>query len=315
MKKKGNILAENIIFIILNLAFIGIIVLFISMKTGDAAVLEEVYAKQIALMIDAAKPNMIISLNIDEGIKKLAEEKNKKIDELTSEEIENTVKIQGNTIIVKIREGEGKSYSYSFFNNINVTPPKFNKEKNELYFTTKAFEKPAGSDILKIISYAKDNVVVDRQCNCGEECGNYANLITKYANENGIDSVLFLSLMMQESQCDKTVSSDSSVGLMQINPTYYCGKYGLDTDPTVCKTQLLTNVELNINVGTQVLKWNYDTYKVGKLFVGCNKQITYYELDAALRGYNGWGCNSNYPAQDSFVEEINERYNLLKEVK
>jgi hypothetical protein len=315
MKKRGNILAENIIFIILNLAFIGIIVLFIFLKTGDAAVLEEVYAKQIALMIDAAKPEMKITLNIEEGIVKLAKEKNKKQEELLKEEIESIVKIKNNIVTVKIRQEEGRDSSYSFFNNLNVTSPVFNKEKSEIYFTTRAFEKPI--TIQKVISYAKDNAVKDRQCNCGDECENYANLILKYANENGIDSILLLSLMMQESSCDKTVSSDSSVGLMRINPAYHCGKYGLSDDETECRNQLLTNVELNINAAAQILKEYYNTYSGGLFFDACaeTKKKTYYYWDAALRKYNGSGCNSAYPAQDNFVEDINERYNLLKEVK
>lgn len=316
MKKKGNILTENIIFIILNLAFIGIIVLFISLKTGDAAVLEEVYAKQIAMMIDAAKPGMIISLDMKEGVEKLEKEKNKKIDELTKEEIESIVKVQGNIVSVSLRKD--KSYSYSFFNDVNVNSY-INTENNEefIFVITK---KESPENILKIISYAKDNTVVNRQCNCDTECENYANFISKSANENGIEPLLFLSLMMQESSCEKNAVSGSSVGLMQINLAN-CVGYGLPANEEECKNELLNNPQLNIETGAKILKEKYDIYRAGKFFQGCSgRDITYYDWEAALRGYNGWECgidaNGNQlVSQDNFVEEVVERYNILKGVQ
>ena len=70
MKKRGQILAENVIFIVLNLIFLAILVLFIYSKSGSEAILEEKYAKQIALIIDSAKPGMNISLNMEDAYKK-----------------------------------------------------------------------------------------------------------------------------------------------------------------------------------------------------------------------------------------------------
>jgi len=52
--KKGNILTGNIIFIILNLVFLSILIIFLFSKMGSAIVLEEKYAKQIALILDSA---------------------------------------------------------------------------------------------------------------------------------------------------------------------------------------------------------------------------------------------------------------------
>ena len=64
MKKRGQILVENIVFIILNLVFLTILILFIFSKSGSEANLEEKYSKQIALIIDSAKPGMTIHLNM-----------------------------------------------------------------------------------------------------------------------------------------------------------------------------------------------------------------------------------------------------------
>ncbi|MGD9276569.1 MAG: hypothetical protein PVJ67_05330 [Candidatus Pacearchaeota archaeon] len=105
---KGTILVENILFIILNLVFLSILILFLYTKMGDAAAREEMYAKKIALIIDSAKPGMSISLNMKDAVDQAKKEDylNKKI-----------VMINGNTVTVKLREKGG--YSYSFFNDVD----------------------------------------------------------------------------------------------------------------------------------------------------------------------------------------------------
>ena len=121
MGKRGTILMENLIFIILNLVFLSILVLFLFSKMGNAAVLEERYAKQIALVIDSAKSGMTIYLDMENAIDK-AEKENWPLD--------NIVTIQDNVVTVKLREKGG--YSYSFFNDIKVNPPIV--KNNEYYF-------------------------------------------------------------------------------------------------------------------------------------------------------------------------------------
>ncbi len=117
MKKRANILTENIIFIVLNLAFLTILFLFVFSKMGAAAVLEEKYAKQIALILDAAEPNMKIELDISDAIEK----KEKKFPE------GGIVTIYKNIVTVKLRDKGG--YSYSYFNNVDV---KVNLGKNKI---------------------------------------------------------------------------------------------------------------------------------------------------------------------------------------
>ena len=119
--KKANLLTENIVFIILNLLFFMILILFIFSKTGDAAVLEEKYAKQIALIVDSAKPGMEISLNMEDAIKKANDEGWKG----------KIVEIQDNIVMVKLRE-KG-SYSYSFFNNFELSKLYFYPNEGKEY--------------------------------------------------------------------------------------------------------------------------------------------------------------------------------------
>ena len=120
--KRANILTENIVFIILNLVFISILIIFLFARTGDAAVIEEKYAKEIALALDSARPGMSILINMDDAVK-IAEKNNLPL--------ENIVTIQGNIVTVKLREnGE---YSYSFFNNINPNEKFYPQNKSEYF--------------------------------------------------------------------------------------------------------------------------------------------------------------------------------------
>ncbi|HTY44074.1 MAG TPA: transglycosylase SLT domain-containing protein [Patescibacteria group bacterium] len=309
--KKGdaNLLTEDIIFITLNLIFLGIMITFLVLKMGNAGVLEETYAKEIALLIDSAKPGMIIHLNMEDGIN-IAQK------ELGKDNINEMVKITGNVVTVKLRSDGG--YSYSFFNNINVSKPYIAPNNKEFVFLFGGVvETQTESNILNAINYASNNRLINRNCNCGNSCTDYANYISEAASNNGEDPILLLSLMMQESDCVANAFSGSSTGLMQIN-LIHCGQYGLSSNQDTCKNQLLNNPELNIEIGAEILMENYNTYGSGKLFQGCtNRNVVYYDWDAALRGYNGWGCGvdsqgNKFTAQDNYVEEINQRYDILK---
>jgi len=185
-------------------------------------------------------------------------------------------------------------------------------EQNFFYNT-----ESSGGDLYSAIDYAKENIVVNRKCNCKDSCQSYVSLILNSASKYGIDPFVFLSLMMQESGCTSKAFSGSSVGLMQIN-LIHCGKYGLFSDKEKCKEQLMNNVQLNIEVGARILRENYDTYKEGKIFQGCSERNIFYTgWEAALRAYNGWGCGTDSKGsklyfQDNFVEDIMQRADLLK---
>lgn len=113
LSKRGasTVLTEQILFVILILVFISILLGYIYSRMGSASVLEEKYAKEIALILDASKPGMTITLNMADAIK--AAETN-----LGKNNIDNIVNIQGNIVTVKLQNGNG--YSYSFFNNVTI---------------------------------------------------------------------------------------------------------------------------------------------------------------------------------------------------
>jgi hypothetical protein len=122
MNKKGeNILTENVIFIVLNLVFLSILIIFIFSKMQGAANLEEMYAKQIALMIDGARPETEIRFNMEEAFE-VSEDEGYEGDLIT---------INDGIVRVKLREDGG--YTYSYFNDVNVDVFE-NEEKGQYVF-------------------------------------------------------------------------------------------------------------------------------------------------------------------------------------
>jgi hypothetical protein len=120
MHKRGTILIENLVFIILNVLFLAILILFLSRQGDGAIVLEQSYAKNIALLVDAGKPVMEMKINMEDAMN-LAEKNGLKREEI--------VKITGNVVTVKLSANGG--YSYSFFKNVDVTAyPDIPSEKN-----------------------------------------------------------------------------------------------------------------------------------------------------------------------------------------
>ncbi len=75
----------------------------------------------------------------------------------------------------------------------------------------------AGKTLNDAFNYAKNNTIVKRQCYCDVNCDSYASLVSQSASSRGIDPLLLLAIMMQESECKTNAGSSSSFGLMQIN--------------------------------------------------------------------------------------------------
>lgn len=94
--------------------------LFLFRQGSGAIVLEQSYAKNIALLIDSSRPVTEMKLNMKEGFN---------LAEANGINAEDIVKINGNIVTVKL-SGQG-GYDYSFFNNVDVTVyPDIYPEKN-----------------------------------------------------------------------------------------------------------------------------------------------------------------------------------------
>lgn len=98
----------SVIMLILNVFLFAGLFYFVVKKTGTVE-LEEIYAKKLALIIDAAKPGMQVSFDVKKAFD-YAEEN--KVD------IKNAFSINNNVVYVKL--SSGKAYSYSFFSSVNA---------------------------------------------------------------------------------------------------------------------------------------------------------------------------------------------------
>ncbi len=120
LNKRGDILIENVLFIVLNIIFVSILILFLFKQGSGAILLEQTYSKQIALMIDSAKPVMEIKLNMEKA-QKIAEENKVDFDEAVS--------ITGNVVKIKLSQKGG--YEYSFFNDVEAKAFPETDDENE----------------------------------------------------------------------------------------------------------------------------------------------------------------------------------------
>lgn len=110
MNKKGeNEVLEEVIFTVLNIVFIVIFLLFVSRASSGALALEQLSAKQIALILDNSYSGQIIKIDLTEE-SNLA--KKNKVD------IEKIVRINDNKVITQL-SGSG-SYSFPYFNDVSV---------------------------------------------------------------------------------------------------------------------------------------------------------------------------------------------------
>jgi len=96
---------------------------------GSGAVLEEKYAKEIALALDSARQGMTIHLNMEDAINTAKKEN------LDATKI---VKIENNIVTVDL-QGKG-GYSYSFFNGFD-----FNGK------TTRTYVNESAGDLVLIL--------------------------------------------------------------------------------------------------------------------------------------------------------------------
>ncbi len=99
--KKGNLLTENVIFIILNLIFFGMLVGYLYIQSSSTHLEEQATAKEIA------RPGTSISLNLE----KLFEKSDSK--EISRQSV---IKIDNDLNLVSIKGSEDSFYDYSYFN-------------------------------------------------------------------------------------------------------------------------------------------------------------------------------------------------------
>ena len=118
-KRGDDLLYSALVFILVNLAFFVLMFLFVARAGHGTSIYEQIYAKQIALLIDSAKPGTTFDIDISK-LYELAEKSNYE---------GNFVEINPdeNKIIVKLTDGEG--YSFQHFNGASIVWGLKNEEK------------------------------------------------------------------------------------------------------------------------------------------------------------------------------------------
>lgn len=173
-----------------------------------------------------------------------------------------------------------------------------------------------------------NNGVRDKSCNCGirSECDIFASYLQEYSEQRGINPTLSLSIVIQESECKKDeVSPSGAQGLWQIMEGTFDDKCDDDYDSF---DYVKEDVESNVDCGSKILKAKYNEYKNGvkdswsyennqdfvDIVDNCINSYPKYEnyrgWEAALRGYNGWGCGPG--ADVGYVDKITTMFNTLE---
>ena len=120
-KKAESLIYPTVIFITLNIIFFSILLLFVFKSSTAAGIYEQAYAKQIALIIDEAKPGMSIFLNLEKGVE-IAEKNKRPKDKIIS--------IENNEVIVRLSNNGG--YSYKYFSDYEISSYFDDISKNKL---------------------------------------------------------------------------------------------------------------------------------------------------------------------------------------
>lgn len=100
---------DIIIYFILLAVIIGTTFLYVSQSGSGAQRLEDIYAKEIALLVDSSKPGSEIYLDVTEATKMAARDKLP---------VESLFSFEDNNVNVRLRNGFGVSYPY--FSNVDL---------------------------------------------------------------------------------------------------------------------------------------------------------------------------------------------------
>lgn len=106
--KKGlDLMHSTIIFIVLNLIFFLAMFAFVARTGSNAALYEQMYAKEIVLAIDQARPGTTISINVENSR------------ELFEKNLAESVKISNGEVKISLKKG-AKGYSVKYFSDYTI---------------------------------------------------------------------------------------------------------------------------------------------------------------------------------------------------
>lgn len=154
----------------------------------------------------------------------------------------------------------------------------------------------------------------------------FSDAVNQYAQSEGVDPDLVKAIAIIESgakQCrdgsstcpkDQVITNGVSLGIMQINVRDQPGRTWLTDASSICGAgKTAYDIDCNIQLGIKILKEKYEQFgrdnKPRSYTCGSFARI-YQGWDAALRGYNGWGCTG---ADLNYVEKVKKAYSDIKQ--
>lgn len=113
MSKKGNILLDNAVYIILLVLFLAGMYAFVSQQRSGAGVWEDFYVKEVVKVIEVSDPGDVVELDVHRATE--VAQKNKVPDFNRIFMFDN----EKDELCVKLNNGQRKT-CYSYFNDINI---------------------------------------------------------------------------------------------------------------------------------------------------------------------------------------------------
>ena len=108
--KRGEDIFMNVIFIVANLLFFSMFMIFVFKASTGAMIYEQAYAKQIAMLIDYSEPKTDIKIDFSKAISVAKE----------NEKIQNLVKVdEVNKEVIVSLSGQG-GYGMKYFSDYKV---------------------------------------------------------------------------------------------------------------------------------------------------------------------------------------------------
>ncbi len=122
-------LVEEVIFIILNFVFFGALAFFVINSASGAFVYEQIYAKEVALLIDSSEIGTTIRFDVSEGY------------EIASDKgfnSENMVKIENGEVVFQLSGSRG--YSMGYFNDVVIEDLSYEVIGEKVYLNFRVVE-------------------------------------------------------------------------------------------------------------------------------------------------------------------------------
>jgi len=115
MNKKGSDLVFPIvIFLVLNIAFFVIMMLFVQRVSSSAMIFEEAYAKKIGLLLNRAEPEMKFEIDVSDLVKVALK------NGIEPEHLNRIINIDTEKGKVFVRAKQEGGFNYHFFSEIKI---------------------------------------------------------------------------------------------------------------------------------------------------------------------------------------------------